>query len=287
MNEGKLSIGKMAEINHTTVATLRLYDKEGLLHPCYTDPSSGYRYYNIRQNARLDMIQYMKELGMSLSEIGNILRKEDLGLIEEILRRKKIQADGEIAKIELQKNAIDRTMESISRYRRSPGSGTRTLEYIHDRRVYAIPASINFYDYDLDTYEMLLKELKEKLIGRNLPQIYFCNAGTSITKDDFQNQSFTADQIFVFVDDTFPLLSETTVFEGGMYACIYLNNYDHEKEYAARLLAYCRENGYQIAGDYICEVLTEFNIFDSSRRSMFLRLQVPVSFENDLDSHPA
>ena len=62
-----------------------------------------------------------------------------------------------------------------------------------------------------------------------------------------------------------------------------INNYignstNLEIEYAKKLKTYCDENNYQIAGDYICEVMTEFNVFDSNQRSMFLRLQVPVSF---------
>ena len=64
MKNGLVSIGKMAEMNRVTVATLRLYDQLGLLTPRYTDPDTGYRYYDIAQNARLDMIAYMKELGM-------------------------------------------------------------------------------------------------------------------------------------------------------------------------------------------------------------------------------
>ena len=32
---------------------------------------------------------------------------------------------------------------------------------------------------------------------------------------------------------------------------------------------------------YLCEVLTEFNVFDEDRRSMLLRLQVPVSFRKN------
>ena len=51
-------------MNQTTVTTLRLYDSMGLLKPCYIDKNSHYRYYDIKQNARFDMIQYMKELGM-------------------------------------------------------------------------------------------------------------------------------------------------------------------------------------------------------------------------------
>ena len=69
MKDDMLKIGEMAKLNKISIPTLRLYDEYGLLKPIYTDPETNYRYYNIRQNARLDMIQYMKELGMSLNEI--------------------------------------------------------------------------------------------------------------------------------------------------------------------------------------------------------------------------
>ena len=66
---GYISIGEMAKMNRTTVPTLRLYDSMKLLTPCYVDEKTHYRYYDIKQNARLDMIQYMKELGIELKEI--------------------------------------------------------------------------------------------------------------------------------------------------------------------------------------------------------------------------
>ena len=69
MQEKWIPIGKMAEINHISIATLRLYDEIDLLKPAYIDPESKYRYYTIEQNARLDLIAYMKDLGMSLKEI--------------------------------------------------------------------------------------------------------------------------------------------------------------------------------------------------------------------------
>ena len=76
MKANLLPIGRMARINHVTVATLRLYDRMGLLKPAFIDPISGYRYYDIQQNARLDMIAYMKELGMSLKEIQGVLEAD-------------------------------------------------------------------------------------------------------------------------------------------------------------------------------------------------------------------
>ena len=63
-----------------------------------------------------------------------------------------------------------------------------------------------------------------------------------------------------------------------MFACIYFDNYDKELEYAKKLLDYCNKQEYNICGDYLCEVLTQFNVFDSGHRNMFMRLQVPVSF---------
>jgi DNA-binding transcriptional MerR regulator len=59
MKNELLSIGEMAKINNISVSTLRLYDEIGLIKPCFIDKEIRYRYYNIRQNARLDMIQYM------------------------------------------------------------------------------------------------------------------------------------------------------------------------------------------------------------------------------------
>ena len=73
-----LPIGKMAELNHTSVQTLRYYDKIDLLKPLYVNEETNYRYYDIRQSAILDMIQYMKSLGMSLGQIKEQFKKEDI-----------------------------------------------------------------------------------------------------------------------------------------------------------------------------------------------------------------
>ena len=77
MEKKMMKIGEMARFNRVSISTLRLYDKVGILKPCHTDPETNYRYYSIHQKARLDMIQYMKELGMSLGEIREILEKGD------------------------------------------------------------------------------------------------------------------------------------------------------------------------------------------------------------------
>lgn len=278
MKNNYLSIGEMAKMNHTTISTLRLYDEMDLLKPAYVNEATNYRYYDIKQNARLDLIQYMKELQMNLKEIKELLDKEDVNLIEAILIKKKQQLVEEIDKLEMTKDAITRTIYSLERFRKSPRSGTMTLEYIDRRRIYSMNTDLNFYEYDIDVYESILNQLKNDFVKHHYPQIYYCNAGTFLKKEDFIHQNFVSHEIFVFVDDHFPKKEDIKIIENGMYACIYLDDFHKEVDYAKKLLHYCQENNFNICGDYICEVLSELSIFDHNERSMFLRLQVPVSF---------
>ena len=97
-------------------------------------------------------------------------------------------------------------------------------------------------------------------------------------KENFERLDVVSNRIFVFADSHFPP-SETENLPEGMYACIYCDSFSSEKKYAAKLKEICQQKGYTAIGDYICEVLIEFNVFHTEERSMFLRLQVPVSFQ--------
>lgn len=279
MDKSFISIGQMARINDVTVPTLRLYDEMGLLKPRYVDEESGYRYYDIQQNARLDMIAYMKELGMSLKEISDILQSEDITLIEELLAQKNEQIHNQIRALKIRHDAVERAIECLERYRKSPNTGIVALEYIDRRYIHGIKCIENFYEHDISSYENVLVELRKTLQEKKIPQIHTYSVGTSISKNNIEKGRFIADEVFIFIDRHFKDLGiDVDVVESGMYACIYLDDYDHELEYAEKLFDYCHSHNYIISGDYICEVLTEFNVFDDKQRSMFLRLQVPVSF---------
>lgn len=279
MKEDLLPIGKMAKLNRVSISTLRLYDEKGLLKPRYTDPDTGYRYYDIYQNARLDMIAYMKELGMSLSEIAEIFQKEDLTLIEDILAKKNEQIHAQIRQLKARHDAVERAIVSIERYRKAPATGTMSLEYIDQRYIWGMPCSSNFYSSDMRCFEKVLLEFHWALEKNNFQQIHSYNIGTTIAKEDFANDRFIANQIFIFATRHEHNAHKTLqIIESGMYACTYLDNYDDEIDCARKLKQYCEENRYTIAGDYICEVMTGFNVFNSDHRSMFLKLQIPVEF---------
>lgn len=66
-------IGYFSKLNKISVKTLRYYDDLGILKPYKIDEESGYRYYSASQLPRLNRILALKDLGLSLKEIANIL----------------------------------------------------------------------------------------------------------------------------------------------------------------------------------------------------------------------
>lgn len=274
----KLTIGQMAQLNSISEQTLRLYDKIGLLKPDAINNENGYRYYNIKQSARLDMIQYMKSLGMTLSDIKDQLEQKDISLIKNILAKKTAHINEQLQQLKYQKQAIERTIKSYDRYEASPSDGTILVEYIEKRHIYCIDTGINFYDFGIEAYEEMLRKLKKNLVSDNLPQIYFCNVGTILRKNNLEERRFFSSEVFVFVDKDSVKEELTIEIPANTYLCIYCNEFNKEKEYINRLLDAVKKNGYTIVGDYICEVLTELPIFEHNERGMFLRLQVPIKY---------
>ena len=195
-----IPIGKMATANKVTIATLRLYDQMGLLKPAFIDPDSGYRYYTIQQTSRLDFIRYMRELGLSLADIQSILEKEDVTLIEEKLIEKNNQIHQQLRELKAMHEAVDRTIQSIERYRKSPASGMISLEFIDQRYILYAPCAVNFYETGIVAYENIIHDLRTDLMEKGLPQILSYNLGTSILLSDFEAGRFIPDQVFIFGD---------------------------------------------------------------------------------------
>ncbi|WP_122644066.1 MerR family DNA-binding transcriptional regulator [Luxibacter massiliensis] len=273
----RLTVGEMAKLNHISEQTLRLYDKIGLFSPSMRG-ENGYRYYDIKQSALLDIIQYMKSLGISLKEIKYQLEQKDLSCVEAALKEKYRQTEEDIRALKCQRRALERTIESFSRYRSAPPDGTLQMEYIGQRQMYVIDTGMNFYEHDTEYYENALRRLQDRFLMDNLPQIYFCNAGTILRQQDFLVPRFYATEVFVFVDREFVKEELITTIPAGNYACIYCDDFYKEKEYISRLLKYIKNAGCEVCGDYLCESIADIPVTRGDSRGLYLRLQVPVRF---------
>lgn len=71
-----LKIGEFARIAQVSIATLRYYEKVGLLKPAELDPETGYRFYSLDQLPHLYRLLALKDLGFSLQQVARLLEEE-------------------------------------------------------------------------------------------------------------------------------------------------------------------------------------------------------------------
>lgn len=139
VKNNKLLIGQMAKLNHTTLATLRYYDKIGLLSPVYVNPNTGYRYYDIRQCPVFHIIQHHRALNMSLDEIRQLMGCNDFDRFMDYIQMKQDETVHALAELQLRHAELDRVLGWADHFCHRPPNGFIqmgfiTAEYVYKKR---------------------------------------------------------------------------------------------------------------------------------------------------------
>lgn len=103
----KMRIGEFAEQAGVTPRTIRYYEDLGLLGPSQRE-GQGFRYYTDTELSRLKKIEVIKQLGLSLEEIGEVLPlycDDPTGVrgkqrVLEILKSSLVETDEKIAALQ-------------------------------------------------------------------------------------------------------------------------------------------------------------------------------------------
>ena len=105
-----MNIGRLAELAHVNIDTIRYYERQGLLPPA-TRSASGYRKYGHGDLERLRFILRSKELGFTLAEIGELLsltsnRQSDMRGVKRKAEERLAQVDRKIAELRRVKRGL-------------------------------------------------------------------------------------------------------------------------------------------------------------------------------------
>lgn len=105
------STGQLAIILKVSARTLRYYDDIGLLKPCYINEESGYRYYEKEQIGLAKRIIKLKENGLSLDEIKEILSNNDESQNALVIKKRLAKIESEITSLLSMKNNLFRMLK--------------------------------------------------------------------------------------------------------------------------------------------------------------------------------
>lgn len=109
-------IGDFSRLSQVSVKALRYYDQRDLLKPAHTDPFTSYRYYTAEQLPRLNRILALKDLGLSLEQIGAALESglspDELGAM---LRQKRAEIAHQVAQEQARLARVEARLQQIER----------------------------------------------------------------------------------------------------------------------------------------------------------------------------
>ena len=101
-------IGEFSILAKTTIKTLRYYEKERLLIPAFVD-TNGYRYYETEQLLELAKIVSLRQVGLSIIEIREVLKNNNT--LKEILKARKLVVEDEMNEYRFQLSKINYLLE--------------------------------------------------------------------------------------------------------------------------------------------------------------------------------
>ena len=264
------SIGEMAELFSVNIRTLRYYDDIGILHPEYTDPETGYRYYSTKQFERLNTIKYLRALNMSLKNIAVFFENRDVDVLQKLLRDQRESTREQIAVLQEIEKKLNARLDSLEDAIHTQ-TGKISIKHLDRRNIIFLRKEISLTD-DL---EYPIREL-ERANGLK-PMMFLGKVGVSIAEKDLAERKFDHfSGIFVFVENEDSYEGDQQFLPEGDYAVIrFRGTHKEAAVYYRRLLDCIQEKGLRCAGDSVEVTLIDAG-FTNDADKFVTEVQVPV-----------
>ncbi len=150
-------IGEFSKMSKTTIKTIRYYDEIGLLEPETTDRFTGYRMYTTNQLLRLHKIQSLRQVGLTIEEVRNILSGND---VENILRQRKAELIADLTENSEKLRRINFILQEQKE--KEFMNYQATIKELRECIVYSKKLTVPNYDAYFHVLPAIAQEVKEK-----------------------------------------------------------------------------------------------------------------------------
>jgi len=241
--KNKFLISQAAQMTNMTSETLRYYDRIGLVCPSQKDPDSGYRYYSQQEIVRLNTIQALRCMDLSLKEIKEILAYDDLQKIVGFLEQAEQRADDKIAKLQYAKTKIQKARNDYLKKLQMRQLNDNIFIEQFDERVIMLadklqyPTVDNLWQYHRHFYQQLEAKQQKEFVFADLAGVFI---------RDGQSRLFA-------VCLRYPDKAGLTVLPAGKYLCADCSE-QNKDEVQERLVQLATEK-YGARVDFIVQIV--------------------------------
>lgn len=238
------TIGQFSRICQVSPKALRHYEKIGLLAPARVDDYNQYRYYSDEQVNAVKAIMFLKDLGIPLKTIKEIIQKGSQP--EEISAELEAHRGALLKQLEI----LDHRLVRLARWRNSMEAISMGETKKYDVRL-----------RDMQETPVFSKRKVMKDVHRELPQLMLdlteelaakggicAGAPMIMYYDDFSAEGFNPQK--VDAEAAWPVVDKSLVTSTlpavRAASCMYVGPYDGLEQAYGAVFTWINENGYQM-----------------------------------------
>lgn len=172
------SVGETAKAVHTTIETLRHYDRIELIKPSKKDTATNYRYYTEQDIVRINTVRALQQMGLPLQKIKEVLEFNDLEKIIDFLAEAEKRADEKMALLEYSKAKIQLAKSDYeNKLRGHIQTEGITIKYFPERVILLsntleTPTLDKLWNYLSHFYDKIELRQKEQFLFADMAGIY-------------------------------------------------------------------------------------------------------------------
>jgi DNA-binding transcriptional MerR regulator len=268
--------GEFSQISRVSKRLLHYYDEIGLLKPAYIDVDTGYRYYSASQLPRLNRILALKDLGLSLDQIREMMKadvsdEEIQGMLlikkaelEQTLREDMQRLRGIGARIQ-QNQLADDTLDVVIK-------PIPALLFLSIRAI--IPSPEEMIELAQHIQRVIPSRVDRRALGPCAGIVY--TDGFTLTKNDVELGYLLKIPVEdpIIISDEYVLHMRELPAVQTMATTVQTGGPDLVFVALGRIGQWIEANGYHIAGPYREIGLELFNI--STSDEMIVEVQMPI-----------
>ncbi|KOO41154.1 MerR family transcriptional regulator [Priestia koreensis] len=256
--KNRFTIGEMAKLHHIPIKTLRYYDEIGLFKPIEVDSKSGYRYYAAEQFELLDLICYLKMVGVPLKEIQKQVQNRELSEFLTLFSSYKEANLKKIKQLQLMNERLTARIDELTEAKHIQNLGIPFTKKVEARRIVEVKNDIRSL-YDL---ELSLRHVKKDF--HHVSPIIISKVGLTLSVEAAKlGKYFDYSSVFLLIEESELIHMEESasrLLEEGIYASIYFREpKERTTIYYDRLLDYVKTHEYETEGPLIVrDIIDQF-----------------------------
>ncbi|MEY8352963.1 MerR family transcriptional regulator [Lachnospiraceae bacterium 54-53] len=245
-----LKIGDFSKLSRISIRMLRHYDEIGLLIPKTTDGFTGYRYYGEEQLSVACRITALKDMGFSLSTIGEILKSYgNPQTLAEYLSIKRAEVQSESEEVRRRLLLLDTAIERLRKDETAMNYNV-TIKTLQERYVASVRQVIPAYDQEGILWDTMMRETA----GLNM-QIADPCYGMAVFHDEGHKESDVDVEIQMSVKGTYENTVHVvfkTVPSVEFASAVLKGSYEQLTSVHSAVAQWIRDNGYEFDGMMFC-----------------------------------